>query len=195
MIFLDNPLSTVFNTHNTGGNMTVSENSANYLNHTEIESPLGKIIIGERNGRICLVDFKSGNRAKNALKFLAKHYGAKLNRVKTPSLKTAEKQLNLYFSGKLTDFDLALEYTGTRFQKMVWKRLKKIPFGKTVNYGRIAEKIGNSKAARAAGAAIGKNRISIIIPCHRIIGKNGSLTGFGGGLRKKEWLLKHEGAI
>ncbi len=195
MIFLDNPSSILFNTLDTGGIMTTPRNPDNELNYTEIESPLGGIILGERNGKICLTEFKSGSRTTITLKLLAKHFGVKLNRRETPTLKNAKKQLSLYFSGKLTNFDLPLEYTGTRFQETVWKQLEKIPFGGTVNYGVIAEKIGNQRATRAAGAAIGKNRISIIIPCHRVIGKNGSLTGFGGGLRKKEWLLKHEGAI
>ncbi|UCE67547.1 MAG: methylated-DNA--[protein]-cysteine S-methyltransferase [Candidatus Zixiibacteriota bacterium] len=175
--------------------MTAARNQDKVLNYTEIKSPLGGIILGERNGKICMTDFKGGSRAKNALKFLAKKHGAKLNRRETPTLKNAKKQLSLYFSGKLSKFDLPLEYAGTGFQETIWKQLMKIPFGRTVNYGAVAEKTGNPKAARAAGAAIGKNRISIIIPCHRVIGKNGSLTGFGGGLRKKEWLLKHERAI
>lgn len=165
------------------------------LNHTETESPLGKIIIGEHKGRICVVDFKGGGRAANTLKLLSKHYRAKLNRQETPALKKAKKQLSLYFSGRLDKFDLPLGYTGTGFQEKIWKQLEKIPFGKTVNYGWIAEKTGNPKAARAVGAAVGSNRISIVIPCHRVIGKDGSLTGFGGGLKRKEWLLAHERAI
>ena len=175
--------------------MAIPRNPENELNYIEIKSPLGEMILGERNGKICLADFKGGSRGKNTLKLLARQHGAKLGRRETPTLKNAKKQLTLYFSGNLTDFDLPLEYTGTSFQETIWRQLKRIPFGKTTCYGAIAEKTGNPKATRATGAAIGKNRISIIIPCHRVIGKNGSLTGFGGGLRKKEWLLKHEGAI
>jgi AraC family transcriptional regulator of adaptative response/methylated-DNA-[protein]-cysteine methyltransferase len=164
------------------------------LNYTEIESPIGKIIFGEYDGKICLLEFKSGSRVKNSLKFLSGHYEAKLTRRETPVLKQAKRQLNLYFSGNLDRFDLPLDYTGTGFQKSIWKQLKKIPYGKTVNYGWIAEKAGKPRATRAAGAAIGKNRIPIIIPCHRVIGKDGSLTGFGGGLKRKDWLLAHEKA-
>ncbi|UCC80063.1 MAG: methylated-DNA--[protein]-cysteine S-methyltransferase [Candidatus Zixiibacteriota bacterium] len=164
------------------------------LNHNETESPLGKIIIGEHKGKICMVDFK-GDRTKKTLKTLSRHYGAKLNRQETPILKKAKKQLSLYFSGRLAKFDLPLDYTGTGFQETIWKQLEKIPFGKTVNYGGVAEKTGNPGAARAVGAAVGSNRISIVIPCHRVIGKDGSLTGFGGGLKRKEWLLAHERAI
>lgn len=164
------------------------------LNHTEIESPLGKIIIGEHKGKICVVDFK-GERTKNTLKNLSRKHGVKLNRQETPTLKAAKKQLSLYLSGRLIKFDLPLDYVGTGFQKSIWRQLEKIPFGKTVSYGDIAEKIGRPGAARAVGAAVGSNRISIIIPCHRVIGKDGSMTGYGGGLRKKEWLLAHERAI
>ena len=175
--------------------MEAVRNVKNELCYTEIKSPLGGIVLGERDGKICMVEFKSGERAKNSLKVLSMHYGAELNRRKTPTLKSAEKQLSRYFAGKSAGFDLPIDYIGTDFQKSVWKQLKKIPFGKTENYARIAEKAGSRKAARAAGAAIGSNRISVIIPCHRVIGKNGSLTGFGGGMWRKEWLLKHEGAI
>jgi len=127
-----------------------------------------------------------GVRAKKNLAVLKKRYGAELTGRRTPLLKEARKQLNLYFAGKLEDFDLPLDFPGTAFQRSIWRQLQKIPFGKTVNYGWIARKTGQPDAARAAGAAIGKNRISIIIPCHRVVGKDGSLTGFGGGLWRKK---------
>ncbi len=104
-------------------------------------------------------------------------------------------QLDEYFSGKRQVFDLKLEPYGTEFQKTVWRQLTSIPFGKTVSYLDIAKAIGNEKAVRAVGAANGKNPISIIVPCHRIIGSNGRLTGYGGGLWRKAWLLKHEGSL
>ena len=89
-------------------------------------------------------------------------------------------------------FLLNLDPIGTKFQKLVWRHLEKIPFGEVVSYGKIADIIGNPKACRAVGSANGKNPISIIIPCHRVIGSDGSLTGYGGGLWRKEWLIKHE---
>lgn len=104
-------------------------------------------------------------------------------------------QLNAYFKGELTRFDLELNIQGTDFQKMVWKELVKIPYGETISYGQLAKRIGNPKASRAVGMANGKNPISIIIPCHRVIGKNGSLTGFGGGLEVKKNLLDLEKRI
>lgn len=102
------------------------------------------------------------------------------------------KQLNAYFSGKLHEFDLPLKPVGTPFQEAVWQALTTIPYGKTVSYKDIAKHVNLPKAARAVGMANGRNPISIIIPCHRVIGANGKLTGYGGGLHRKEWLLEHE---
>lgn len=104
-------------------------------------------------------------------------------------------QFDEYFKHKRQEFSLKLEPEGTEFQKTVWLELLKVPFGKTVSYLDIAKWIGNEKAIRAVGAANGKNPISIIIPCHRVIGSNGHLTGYGGGLWRKEWLLNHEGSL
>jgi methylated-DNA-[protein]-cysteine S-methyltransferase len=101
-------------------------------------------------------------------------------------------QLNEYFTGKRREFALPLVLEGTGFQKRVWQELKKIPFGETRSYGTIARAIGNPGAARAVGMANNRNPIPIIIPCHRVIGANGDLTGYGGGLNIKRWLLNHE---
>ena len=104
-------------------------------------------------------------------------------------------QLDEYFSGELKNFSLSLNPQGTDFQKSVWRQLVKIPFGQTTSYLHIATALGNKKALRAVGAANGQNRIPIIIPCHRVIGSDGSLIGFGGGIWRKEWLLKHEKVV
>ena len=112
-----------------------------------------------------------------------------------PLLKEAEKQLQAYFEGKLREFDLPLRAEGTPFQQRVWLALRDIPYGKTASYLDIARAIGNPKAVRAVGLANGKNPLTIVVPCHRVIGSNGKLVGYGGGLWRKEWLLKHEGAI
>ncbi|MCK4766901.1 MAG: methylated-DNA--[protein]-cysteine S-methyltransferase [Desulfobacula sp.] len=101
-------------------------------------------------------------------------------------------QLEAYFKGELTRFDLELNVSGTDFQKKVWQELVKIPYGETISYAELAKRIGNPNASRAVGMANGKNPISIIVPCHRVIGKNGSLTGFGGGLEVKKNLLEFE---
>lgn len=107
-------------------------------------------------------------------------------------LKACVKQIDEYFKGNRREFLLNLDPAGTDFQRMVWRQLEKIPFGQVVTYREIAGVIGNPKASRAVGSANGKNPISIIIPCHRVIGSNGSLTGYGGGLWRKEWLIKYE---
>ena len=104
----------------------------------------------------------------------------------------ARRQMEAYFAGELTEFDLPLNMIGTEFQKTVWRELLNIPFGVTISYGELAERVGNPSASRAVGAANGRNPISIIVPCHRVIGSNGKLTGYGGGIERKEWLLAHE---
>ena len=104
------------------------------------------------------------------------------------------RQLDEYFKGKRQKFNLALIVSGTDFQKAVWQQLQKIPFGETASYGDVARSIGNPKAFRAVGNANNKNNIPIIIPCHRVIGSDGQLVGFGSGIWRKEWLLDHEKA-
>lgn len=110
-----------------------------------------------------------------------------------PVLQKTEQQLNEYFAGKRTRFELDLDFTGTEFQKEVWAALLEIPFGETRSYSDIARRIGRPKAVRAVGAANGRNPISIVAPCHRVIGTSGKLTGFAGGLANKELLLRLEG--
>jgi len=112
-----------------------------------------------------------------------------------PALSACAKQLREYFAGERRSFDLPLSPTGTEFQKNVWAALKAIPYGKLRSYRDIAESLDNPKAVRAVGAANGRNPIPIVVPCHRVIGSDGSLTGFAGGLEAKKVLLKLEGAI
>lgn len=112
--------------------------------------------------------------------------------IETPLIKEAYTQLNEYLTGERKDFDLPLEDEGTEFQKKVWKALRDIPYGKTWTYKQVAEKVGNVKACRAVGGANNKNPISIFTPCHRVIGSNGKLVGYGGGLDIKEKLLELE---
>ena len=142
------------------------------------KSPLGPIEISGMQDSILAVDFVEEMLPGDAeLPFC---------------LKTCLKQIEEYFSGKRKEFLLKLDPQGTIFQRRVWKQLEKIPYGEVVSYGEIASIIGKPKAFRAVGNANGKNPIAIIIPCHRVIGSNGSLTGYGGGLWRKEWLIEHE---
>lgn len=110
----------------------------------------------------------------------------------TPLLQRAVEQLNAYFDGTLRVFALPLHLMGTAFRLKCWEALCTIPYGKTVSYGEQAQRVGNPKACRAVGGANHHNPISIIVPCHRVVGANGSLTGYGGGLDMKAWLLEHE---
>ncbi|WP_405251212.1 methylated-DNA--[protein]-cysteine S-methyltransferase [Dokdonia sp. Asnod3-C12] len=110
-------------------------------------------------------------------------------------LEDAATQLQEYFSGERTTFSLKLDPLGTDFQRRVWRELETIPFGKTTSYLAMAKQLGDAKVIRAAASANGKNPISIIIPCHRVIGSDGSLTGYAGGLHRKKWLLAHESPV
>ncbi|MBT4287695.1 MAG: methylated-DNA--[protein]-cysteine S-methyltransferase [Deltaproteobacteria bacterium] len=146
-------------------------------------APFGELLLVEAFGKIEQVTFP----IEHDLKTIKKEWVKNENTFKEIFI-----QLDEYFSGKRTKFSLELNPMGTVFQKAVWMELQKIPYGSTINYGELARRIGNPKASRAVGAANGKNPIGIIIPCHRVIGKDGSLTGFGGGLSVKELLLKLE---
>ena len=109
-----------------------------------------------------------------------------------PWFKDVAAQLDAYFAGELSSFDVEMNLVGTPFQQNVWSRLCEIPYGETISYGELARRIGNPKASRAVGLANGRNPVAIIVPCHRVIGAKGSLTGYGGGLERKTWLLEHE---
>lgn len=120
---------------------------------------------------------------------------ARKNTESHPCVQECVTQLDEYFQGKRREFSVNLILQGTEFQKQVWQQVMTIPFGKTVSYQDIAVAIGKPKACQAVGQTNGKNKIPIIIPCHRVLGNNGKLTGYGGGLWRKEWLLQHEGAV
>lgn len=143
-----------------------------------IETPIGKIYIAEENNKIIEINLDS---KKN-------NYEIKNTKV----LNLAEKQLLEYFEGKRKKFDLPLKLKGTPFQEKVWNELLKIPYGETRTYGEIAKNIENPKAARAVGMANHNNPISIVVPCHRVIGVNNRLVGYGLGLDKKQYLLELE---
>jgi methylated-DNA-[protein]-cysteine S-methyltransferase len=138
-------------------------------------------------GELCLL---SDGESLTGLYFDRNDENVRLEDV--PVLIDAERQLAEYFGGWRQSFDLPLRPRGTEFQQSVWRALLEIPFGQTESYSTIARRLGQEKAVRAVGLANGRNPISIFIPCHRVIGANGSLTGYGGGLWRKQFLLKHE---
>lgn len=110
-------------------------------------------------------------------------------------IQQTKKELSAYFDGKRKTFSIPLDVEGTDFQQLVWKELIHIPFGQTITYGQLAQKLGDIKKVRAVGRANGQNPIPIIVPCHRVIGADNNLVGYGGGIRRKRFLLKHEGAL
>ena len=143
-------------------------------------SPVADLYLVEERGQLVEISFHQLEHREE------------MEEKRTELLEEAERQLQEYFAGRLQHFDLPLHPQGTEFQKKVWKALMSIPYGETRSYGEIAKQIGNEKAVRAVGGANHVNPISIVIPCHRVIGKNGSLTGYGGGLKIKETLLTLE---
>lgn len=150
--------------------------------HRIIDSPIGPLTLAGTDGRL-----------SHLLMLDHAHAPSQTGWVRDDAaFPDAVEQLTAYFTGDLTEFDLAYEMTGTDFQKRVWTALLTIPYGQTRSYGQLADQIGAPNASRAVGLANGRNPISIIVPCHRVIGSNGSLTGYGGGIERKRTLLDLE---
>lgn len=158
--------------------------------YIDIESPIGTITVasdGESITGLYMELHKHGPVDRDTWALDARH--------EIDALNQAAQQLREYFAGTRLEFDLTLGARGTDVQKSVWHQLSEIPFGETRTYGEIAKIIGKPNASRAVGSANGRNPISIIVPCHRVIGSDGSLTGFGGGIERKRWLLAHEARV
>jgi methylated-DNA-[protein]-cysteine S-methyltransferase len=153
------------------------------VSYTRIESPVGKLLLAAEAQGLRLVSFESSKRATPVQPDWKED--------KAPFVEVI-RQLQAYFDGDLREFDLPLAPEGTEFQLRVWNSLRTIPYGEKISYGQLAQRIGNPKAVRAVGLANGCNPIPVIIPCHRVIGSDGSLTGFGGGLSNKKKLLDLE---
>ena len=160
-----------------------------------IETPLGTMIACANENGICMLEFSDRKALPTELKDISKHFDANIVQGENPHFKTLEKELEEYFEGKLKDFTVPLAPVRTDFQKKVWEILRTIPYGTTRTYQQQADILGNPKAVRAVANANGLNKISIIIPCHRVIGSNGTLTGYGGGIWRKQKLLELEKAI
>ncbi|MEQ1884422.1 MAG: methylated-DNA--[protein]-cysteine S-methyltransferase [Bryobacteraceae bacterium] len=154
------------------------------MNYAYLDSPIGPLLIAGDADGIHRIHFpKNGKAVKPEEGWVESTRGP---------VAEAIRQLREYFAGRRTDFELTLSPEGTTFQKSVWRKLQQIPYGETISYGELAKWVGNPNASRAVGAANGKNPIPIVIPCHRVIGANGTLTGFGGGLPIKKALLELE---
>lgn len=154
------------------------------LNYCTMETPIGPLLLAGDREAIRYIKFpKNGKARKPEPGWQESSSGA---------VREAVKQLREYFAGRRTEFDLPVSPDGTTFQRAVWRHLQLIPYGQTVSYGELARRVGNPKASRAVGGANHANPIPIVIPCHRVIGANGKLTGFGGGLPIKQALLSLE---
>lgn len=160
-----------------------------------LETPIGTMYAAATNLGICMLEFTDRKMLETEFKDLAKSLNATITLGENPHFQTLEKELLEYFSGDRTQFSVPLAPVGTVFQKEVWKVLEKIPYGETWTYRKQAEILGDVKKVRAVANANGMNKISILIPCHRVIGSNGTLTGYGGGIWRKQKLLELEKSI
>jgi len=160
-----------------------------------IETPLGTMIACADENGICMLEFSDRKALPTELKEISKHFNANIIQGENPHFKILEQELVEYFAGKRQIFTVPLSLVGTEFQKKVWEVLRGIPYGTTRSYQQQANILGNPKAVRAVANANGLNKISIIIPCHRVIGTNGTLTGYGGGIWRKQKLLELEQAL
>lgn len=148
-----------------------------------LESPVGRLLLAADDGALRHIGFELGRHPVWIGDDWRRDAGA---------FGAVREQLVAYFAGTLREFDLALDPHGSAFDVRVWNELRRIPYGTTISYGELAERVGNAAAARAVGAANGRNPLPIVVPCHRVIGADGSLTGFGGGIATKKFLLEHE---
>ncbi len=167
----------------------------NIVKTKRYESPCGTLLLGSFNDKLCLCDWQVEKHRDHVDKRLKRVLQADFEDSSSAVIEKAIVLLDEFFAGKRKKFDLPLLFVGTNFQKKVWNELLKIPYGKTISYGEMASRIGMPRAVRAVANANGANAISIFVPCHRVIGSDGSLTGYGGGLAAKKKLLDLETAF
>ena len=162
--------------------------------YKKLETPIGEMIAMATDEGLCMLEFADKTGVELEMQVLVKAVGEVASPAEAahPILDLLEEELQSYFNGNLDTFTVPLAPIGTTFQKSVWEALQTIPYGDTCSYGFIARQIDNPKGVRAIGLANSRNHIAIVIPCHRVIGANGKLTGYAGGLWRKEWLLEHE---
>lgn len=177
---------------NIFGASATQSGEKNIINIIRFTTPLGPMFACATEKGLCLLEFTNRKMLETEFKDLSKRLNAVILPGKNVHLDQTEVQMKEYFEGKRKNFSIPLDTPGTAFQNKVWETLQTIPYGETLSYEQMAVKLENPKAVRAVGTANGFNRISVIIPCHRVIGKNGHLTGYGGGLERKKWLLDFE---
>jgi AraC family transcriptional regulator of adaptative response/methylated-DNA-[protein]-cysteine methyltransferase len=157
-----------------------------------LESPLGELVACASEAGVCLLEFHDRRALRTELRFLSEHFGADPEEANHAHLDRLGRELREYFAGERREFSVALDSPGTAFQRRVWAELLRIGAGERASYLEVARRMGKPSATRAVARANGQNRLSIVVPCHRVIGSDGSLTGYGGGLHRKRWLLEHE---
>lgn len=168
---------------------------ADFVRLAWIETPLGPMVAGATAEAICLLEFTDRRLIETQVETIRSRFRRPMLPGESPLLERLREQLAGYFAGERRDFDVPLDYRGTEFQQRVWSGLLRIPYGETRSYADLASDIGQPQAARAVGHANGLNRISVVIPCHRVIAADGSLGGYGGGLWRKLRLLETEGVL
>jgi len=159
-----------------------------------LASPLGALVAGVRNEAVVLLEFAEAQRLQQQLPALQRQLQAPLQPGEHPLLRELDRQLQQYFRGGLREFELPLQAPGSPFQQQVWQALRDIPYGQTRSYEELARQLGRPQACRAVGHANGRNRLAILLPCHRVVNKDGALAGYGGGLWRKQRLLQLERA-
>ena len=174
------------------GNSPSNSKSKNIILINRLTTPLGPMFICATDKGICLLEFTDRKMLETEFRDLQKLLNAEILTGENTHVKQLKKEIKEYFDGKRTTFQVALDTPGTDFQNKVWEALKKVTFGKTSTYQNLATSINQPTAVRAVARANGFNRISIVVPCHRIIGKDGNLTGYGGGIERKKWLIDFE---
>lgn len=157
-----------------------------------IPTPLGPMMVGVTDEGLCLLEFTDRRMIETQIETLKKRLKAEMVTGKHPMIEIVKSQLDEYFEGSRKGFELPFVTPGTDFQNKVWMELTHIPYGRTRSYKQQANEVGDVKAVRAVARANGENRLAIVIPCHRVIGSDGSIVGYGGGVQRKQWLLKHE---
>lgn len=169
--------------------------STETIYYSSIETPLGAMLVCTDNKGIITLNFVEKTQLLQIIKDLEKQFGKIIENPSHPYILLIKKELELYFSGQLKEFSVPIHFIGTEFQKAVWESLMNIPYGTTISYKQQAEQMNAPKAIRAIASANGKNNIAIVVPCHRVIGSDGSLIGYAGGIWRKEFLLKLEKSI
>lgn len=177
---------------NVFGQSASKKEQKTIINIIRITTPLGPMFGCATEKGLCLLEFTNRKMLETEFKDLTKRLNAVILPGKNKHLDQMQNELEQYFQGKRKEFTIPLHTPGTDFQNKVWQTLQKIPYGTTTSYQQLAEKLNNPKAVRAVGTANGLNKIAIIIPCHRVFGKDGALRGYGGGLERKKWLLDFE---